>query len=110
MERLFRAYFTEGRHVGRAEDLAALAAEVGLDRAAALAALESGEFREAVRADQAVAREYGIAGVPFFVIDGKYGLSGSQGAAAFAQALEQAWTERAAATAAAARSRATPDR
>jgi len=99
VERLFRAYFVEGRHVGRAEDLATLAAEVGLDRAAALAALESSEFREAVRVDQAVAREYGITGVPFFVIDGKYGVSGAQGTAAFAQALEQAWTERTAATA-----------
>lgn len=97
-ERLFRAYFVEGRHIGRAEDLADLAAEVGLDRDAALAALESGEYLAAVRADQATAVEFGISGVPFFVIDGKYGVSGAQDAATFAQVLEQVWTERATVT------------
>jgi predicted DsbA family dithiol-disulfide isomerase len=99
-ERLFRAYFVEGRHVGRIEDLADLAAEVGLDRAAAVAALESGEFLPAVRADQALAQEYGIQGVPFFVIDGRYGVSGAQDATTFADVLEQVWGERAAAGAA----------
>ncbi|MEV8215483.1 DsbA family oxidoreductase [Leifsonia sp. NPDC077715] len=98
-ERLFRAYFVEGRHVGCIEDLADLAAEVGLDRAEAVAALESGEYVDAVRADQATAAEYGINGVPFFVIDGKYGVSGAQDAQTFAQVLEQVWTERAAVTA-----------
>ncbi|MFF1574277.1 DsbA family protein [Leifsonia sp. NPDC058292] len=93
-EALFKAYFTEGRHVGRAADLADLAAEVGLDRAAALAALESEEFLSDVRADQAQAQEYGIQGVPFFVIDGRYGVSGAQDPATFAQALEQVWSER----------------
>jgi predicted DsbA family dithiol-disulfide isomerase len=96
-ERLFRAYFVEGGHVGRADDLADLAAEVGLDRDAALAALESGEYLAAVRDDQRTAAEFGINGVPFFVIDGRYGVSGAQESATFAQALEQVWTERAAA-------------
>ncbi|MGN7798912.1 DsbA family oxidoreductase [Leifsonia sp. 22587] len=98
-ERLFRAYFVEGRHVGRIEDLADLAAEVGLDRAQALEALESSRFEPAVRADQATAAEYGINGVPFFVIDGRYGVSGAQDAQTFAQVLEQVWSERAAVTA-----------
>ena len=98
-ERLFRAYFVEGRHVGRVEDLADLAAEIGLDRAEALAALESDRYLSDVRADQATAAEYGINGVPFFVIDGKYGVSGAQDAQTFAQVLEQVWTERAAVTA-----------
>ncbi|WP_314147442.1 DsbA family oxidoreductase [uncultured Leifsonia sp.] len=93
-ERLFRAYFVEGGHVGRAEDLADLAAEVGLDRDAALAALESGEYLEAVRDDQRTAAEFGINGVPFFVIEGKYGVSGAQDAQTFAQVLEQVWSER----------------
>lgn len=95
-ERLLSAYFTEGRHVGRIEDLADLAAEVGLDRDAAVAALESGEFTQAVREDQATAQGYGIQGVPFFVIDGAYGVSGAQEAAAFTQVLDQVWSERAA--------------
>ncbi|MDR6613226.1 DsbA family oxidoreductase [Leifsonia sp. 1010] len=98
-ERLFRAYFMEGRHVGRVEDLADLAAEVGLDRDAALQALESEQYLQDVRADQATAGEYGINGVPFFVIDGKYGVSGAQDAQTFAQVLEQVWSERAAVTA-----------
>lgn len=98
-ERLFKAYFVEGKHVGRIEDLADLAAEVGLDRAAAVAALESNEFLSDVRADQSLAQEYGIQGVPFFVIDGRYGVSGAQDAATFAQVLEQVWTERAEVTA-----------
>ncbi|MBN9630214.1 MAG: DsbA family protein, partial [Actinobacteria bacterium] len=47
--------------------------------------------------DQRTAAEFGINGVPFFVIDGRYGVSGAQESATFAQALEQVWTERAAA-------------
>ncbi len=96
-ERLFRAYFVEGGHVGRVSDLADLAAEVGLDHDAARAALESGEYLAAVRDDQRTAAEFGINGVPFFVIDGRYGVSGAQEASTFAQALEQVWTERSAA-------------
>lgn len=98
-ERLFRAYFTEGRHVGRISDLAGLAAEVGLDRDAAVAALESSQYLDDVRADQSTAVEYGINGVPFFVVDGRYGVSGAQDAETFAQVLEQVWSERAAVTA-----------
>ncbi|HEV7565257.1 MAG TPA: DsbA family oxidoreductase [Microbacteriaceae bacterium] len=93
-ERLFKALFTEGRHIGRVHDLADLAAEVGLDRAEVVRVLEADEFLGDVRADQSLAMEYGIQGVPFFVIDGKYGVSGAQEPAAFAQVLEQVWTER----------------
>ena len=99
-ERLMSAYFTEGRHVGRIDDLVELAAEAGLDRDAARDALESGRYLEAVRADQAQAQAYGIQGVPFFVIDGKYGVSGAQPAEAFAQIARQVWSERAQASAA----------
>ncbi len=99
MERLMRAYFTEGGHVGRVDDLAVLAAEIGLDAAATREALASGRFTAAVRADQAQAQAYGINGVPFFVIDGRYGVSGAQPAEAFAQILRQVWDERGAATA-----------
>jgi len=94
-ERLMSAYFTEGRHVGKIDDLVALAGDVGLDAEATREALESGRYLEAVRADQAQAQAYGIQGVPFFVIDGKYGVSGAQPAAAFAQIARQVWAERA---------------
>lgn len=93
-ERLLRAYFIEGGHVGRVDRLADYAAEVGLDRADIVRALESDEYLDAVREDEALAQEFGINGVPFFVIDGKYGVSGAQEAATFAQVLEQVWSLR----------------
>ncbi len=89
-ERLLRAYFVEGKHVGRVHDLADLAADIGLDRADVVRSLTENEFLADVRADESLAREYGIQGVPFFVIDGKYGISGAQDAATFAAALQQA--------------------
>jgi predicted DsbA family dithiol-disulfide isomerase len=92
-ERLLRAYFTEGRHIGRAEQLADLAAEVGLDRDVVLAALRDGTYRDDVAADIAQAAAYGIRGVPFFVIDGRYGVSGAQDPQLFADALRRAADE-----------------
>ncbi|MFG6401523.1 DsbA family protein [Microbacterium sp. P04] len=92
-ERLMSAYFTEGRHLGQDDELVALAAEVGLDEAQAREALTSERYLDDVRADQAQAAEYGISGVPFFVIDGKYGVSGAQPADAFAQIARQVWGE-----------------
>ena len=89
-ERLLAAYFVEGRHVGRVEDLADLAAEVGLDRAEVVAALESDAYLDAVRADQEQAVEHGIRGVPFFVVDGRWAVSGAQPPEVFVQALRQA--------------------
>ena len=89
-ERLLSAYFTEGRHIGHVDDLADLAAEVGLDRDLVVAELTAGTYRDAVAADIAQARELGIRGVPFFVIDGKYGVSGAQNPDVFAQALAEA--------------------
>ncbi|GAA4481733.1 protein disulfide isomerase FrnE [Microbacterium panaciterrae] len=94
-ERLMSAYFTEGRHVGRIDDLADLAEEVGLDRAAAHEALTSGRHLDDVRQDQAQAQAYGIQGVPFFVIDGQYGVSGAQPPEAFANVLRELWAKRA---------------
>jgi len=96
-ERLLKAYFVEGRHVGRPEDLADLAQEIGLDRDAALAALESNTYLDDVHADIDQARAYGINGVPFFVIDGKYGVSGAQSAETFTQVLNKAADEQVAA-------------
>jgi predicted DsbA family dithiol-disulfide isomerase len=96
-ERLLKAYFVNGEHVGRIEDLADIAAEIGFDRADVVRALESEKFLADVKADVALATEYGIQGVPFFVIDGKYGVSGAQDAATFANVLAQVRDEREAA-------------
>jgi predicted DsbA family dithiol-disulfide isomerase len=89
-ERLLKAYFIEGEHVGKSENLSTLAAEVGLDPDGVLRSLTEQEFLPAVKADMAQAQEYGINGVPFYVIDGKYGISGAQDAQTFAAALTEA--------------------
>ena len=93
-ERLLEAYFITGEHVGRIEDLADIADSIGFDRAEVAAALEAATFLPDVKADVAKAGEYGIQGVPFFVFDGKYGVSGAQEADAFATVLSQVQTER----------------
>lgn len=88
-ERLLKAYFEQGRHVGRIDELVALATEVGLDADEVRTALENGDFADDVEQDIAQARAYGISGVPFFVFNGKYGVSGAQDPAVFTQVLDQ---------------------
>lgn len=97
-ERLLAAHFAEGRHVGRIADLADLAAEVGLDRNDVVRSLAEDEYLANVRADQRQAIEYGITGVPFFVIAGRYGVSGAQPPEAFTQVLTKVASEVGAAT------------
>ncbi|PZF66278.1 DsbA family oxidoreductase [Curtobacterium sp. MCBD17_013] len=109
VERMFAAYFVEGRHVGHDDDLADLGAEVGLDRDEVLAVLRDDAQLDAVRADQAQAQAFGITGVPFFVIDGKYGVSGAQDPATFTQVLEQVVAMRTAEDVAATTARAADD-
>jgi predicted DsbA family dithiol-disulfide isomerase len=88
-EALLRAYFVDGGHVGRIDDLADLAATLGFDREDVVRALTENEYLAAVKADVAQADAYGIRGVPFFVFDGQYGVSGAQETATFANVLEQ---------------------
>lgn len=95
VERLFSAHFEQGRHVGRQDELAAIAGEVGLDEAEARAVLAEETFADAVQQDIAAARQLGITGVPFYVIDGRYGVSGAQAAETFAAALAQVVRDRA---------------
>jgi len=94
-ERLFAAHFTEGKFVGGVTELADLAAEIGLDRDAVESALLAETYADAVDADLAQANAYGISGVPFFVIDGRYGVSGAQPPEVLAQAIGQVLAERA---------------
>lgn len=88
-EALLKAYFLDGGHVGRVDDLADLAAGLGYDRADVVRALSEHEHLPAVKADMAQAVAYGIQGVPFFVFEGQYGVSGAQDTATFANVLEQ---------------------
>ena len=94
IERLYRAYFTEGQSLFDRESLIRLAAEAGLDPTEVRHTLDSGAFEDEVRQDEAEAHQLGATGVPFFVIDERYGISGAQPTELFAQALEQAWNER----------------
>ena len=93
-ERLDRATFSEGLPSSEHAALGALAVEVGLPADEVDAVLASGRYADAVRADEAKARAYGISGVPFFVVDAKFAISGAQPADLVLQALEQAWADR----------------
>ncbi len=88
-ERLLRAYFTEGRAVGDRSALVSLAAEAGLDADEVQQALADQRYSGAVREDQAEASRLGISAVPFFVVDGKYGVAGAQPAEEILQVLER---------------------
>jgi predicted DsbA family dithiol-disulfide isomerase len=100
LERLYRAHFTEGRSIFDPPSLAGLGGEAGLDQEEARRALEGDAHAAEVRADEQVARELGITGVPFFVLGGRYAVSGAQPVEVLAGALEKAWKEAGAASAA----------
>ncbi len=93
VERLHRAYFTDEESVFDHETLIRLAAEAGLDRDEAAAVLAGDAYSEHVDTDEAMARALGATGVPLFVIDRKYGISGAQPADAITRVLAQAWAE-----------------
>jgi len=93
-ERLMQAYFERGEHVGRIDELVRMAGEVGLDEDAARAALVSGAYAAAVQEDISAARDIGVQGVPFFVFDMKYGVSGAQETATFLEVLATVRSER----------------
>ncbi|NLR77867.1 DsbA family oxidoreductase [Chitinophaga eiseniae] len=92
-ERLFYAYFTEGKDMSNHDTLLEIGTDIGLDKAEVAAALASGEFASAVNHDVNEAQQLGIRGVPFFVLDRKYAVSGAQPVDAFTQALGQAFDE-----------------
>ena len=93
-EGLLKAYFVDGGHVGRIPDLADLAADLGFDRDEVVDALESERYLPAVKADVAQADAYGISGVPFFVFEERYGVSGAQDTTVFADVLRQLSAEK----------------
>jgi len=96
-EALFDAYFAKAENVAGHAELRRLALAAGLDAErvdAVLAQGESSEFEARVEADVRQAAAYGATGVPFFVLDGRFGISGAQPTELFAQALRQAWDTR----------------
>jgi len=91
IERLYRAHFTEGRSLFDDESLTALAEEAGLSGVGEL--LESDRFAADVKADHQQANALGANGVPFFVIDNRFGVSGAQASGVFIDALTRAWEQ-----------------
>ena len=90
IDAMYRAYFTDGRSLFDPESLTAVAAEVGLDADEVAAVLAGDRYTAEVDADIEQARAYGITGVPFFVFDGKYGVSGAQPLETFREVFERA--------------------
>ncbi len=91
LERMYSGYFEQGRSLFTHDDLLAIIDEVGLDRSQAAAVLASDAFDHEVTEDARTAAEFGANGVPFFVFDRRYGISGAQPLEAFTQTLEAAW-------------------
>jgi predicted DsbA family dithiol-disulfide isomerase len=92
-ELLLHAYFEEGRPVFDVDSLVPFAVEVGLDEAEVREALADRRYLAAVRADGATAQSLGATGVPFFVVDRRYGAAGAQPAELLLQLLERAWAD-----------------
>jgi predicted DsbA family dithiol-disulfide isomerase len=92
-ERLYLAYFSEQESIFEHSSLARLAVEAGLDRDEVLRVLASDEYSEAVATDEAMARVLGATGVPLFVIDRRYGISGAQPPETIVEVLDQAWAQ-----------------
>jgi len=90
VERLFQAYFMQGRAIGEPDELAQIASEAGLDPAAARAMLASTENLAAVSAEDREARDVGINGVPFFIFNGSTALSGAHDPETLLQAIAAA--------------------
>ncbi|WP_233244179.1 DsbA family oxidoreductase [Brumimicrobium oceani] len=92
-EVLFRAFFTDGENIADQATLVALGKEIGLEKSEVQTALSDKKYEDLVKADIQEARQVGVQGVPFFVMDRKYAVSGAQPAQAFTQNLEKAYTE-----------------
>lgn len=92
-ERLMAAYYEEGRDLNDPDTLVNLAAEIGLDAEAARQALLAGTYANEVRRDEYEAQQIGVRGVPFFVFEDKYAVSGAQPTEVFAEVLEKVWAE-----------------
>lgn len=92
-ERILRAYFTESKHIGDHGTLTEMAVEVGLDREAVEKMLASDEMAHEVRADESMGQQYGITGVPFFLINKKYAITGAQPTDVIVQSLKKVIAE-----------------
>ncbi|MGN4427331.1 DsbA family oxidoreductase [Bacillus cereus group sp. MYBK30-1] len=93
-ENLLFAYFTESRNLSDAETLSTIAETSGLDKKEALNVINNkNAYANEVRIDEAIAQQYKITGVPYFIVNQKYAISGAQPLEAFVGALQQVWEE-----------------
>jgi predicted DsbA family dithiol-disulfide isomerase len=92
-ELLFKAYLTDGKDVNNLSTLKELGLEVGLENDAIEQVLHSNAYAKEVKQDQEEAQAIGVTGVPFFVFDNKYAVSGAQQPETFLKTLEKAWEE-----------------
>ena len=92
-ELLFKAYFTEGRNIDDIDVLVSLGESLNLDPNDVGSVLQSDQFAEAVRSDIQAAQAIGVQGVPFFVFNRKYAVSGAQPVDTFLNALQKSWSE-----------------
>ena len=92
-EALLSAYFIETENVADHETLLRIASGVGLDEVRVKEVLGTDQYAEAVEADIREAGALGATGVPFYVVDRKYGVAGAQASEVFTQVLERAWTD-----------------
>ena len=92
-ERLMAAYYLEGQNIGDLDTLVQFGTEVGLDATESRSALSAGTYAEAVRLDEYHAQQIGVRGVPFFVFEDKYAVSGAQQPELFAEVLEKVYAE-----------------
>jgi len=92
-EALFDAYFTKGQNIADHDTLADLGEAIGLDKTLVKQTLATDQYVADVNADVTLAQRYGISGVPFFVVDNKYGVSGAQAVPVFLQTLGKAYDE-----------------
>ncbi|PIF45860.1 putative DsbA family dithiol-disulfide isomerase [Chryseobacterium sp. 52] len=92
-EALFKAHFIDGKNVGDMDELVSLAESLNIDKNEAREALLSDQFDYEINQDIQEAKNNGISSVPFFVLNGKYAVSGAQPAEVFADALQQTYKE-----------------
>lgn len=93
-EALFKAHFSEAKNIDDQESLLEIAVSAGLDKEEAEKALSSEEYAYAVKQDEMQAQQIGVRGVPFFVFENKYGVSGAQPSETFLEVLEKVWAEK----------------
>lgn len=92
-ERFMRAYFVEGQAIGLPDVLVKLVEDIGLDGAQARQILLSNQYEPDIQQDIVEAQQLGVRGVPFFVIDRKYAISGAQPQSVFEETIEMAARE-----------------